>query len=77
MPASTVTDATELEARILSAGREFLPACAIAVLDGTPAPDAGPYWDFLCENAEWLVTSAQYESACAQGYVRDFAIGPR
>jgi hypothetical protein len=37
------------ECRILSIGREFLPPCAIVVLEGgKPTPE---YWDWLCEQA--------------------------
>ena len=40
-------EAVEFEQSILQAGREFLPAPALLVLDGvTPTPD---YWRFLAE----------------------------
>lgn len=39
------SDAATEESAILSAGREFLPPCALVVLDGGDATDE--YWDWL------------------------------
>jgi len=44
--------AQHTEDSILSCGREYLPACAIAVLDG--ADGTPEYWDFLIEQARKL-----------------------
>jgi hypothetical protein len=41
------TDAIAFENQALSIGREFLPPCALAVLDG--AEGTSEYWDWLCE----------------------------
>jgi hypothetical protein len=43
-------DAGEYEQRVLAIGREFLPECALAVLDGGDATDE--YWRFLAEQYE-------------------------
>lgn len=45
IPADPVNE----ERRILSIGREFLPPCAIVVLDGGEA--TAEYWEWLCEQA--------------------------
>lgn len=39
--------AVEYEESVLQSGREFLPACAITVLDGGDATDE--YWSFLID----------------------------
>lgn len=41
------TDGAQFENQALSIGREFLPACAIAVLDGDHAQPSGEYWAWL------------------------------
>lgn len=43
--AGSTTAAVEFEESVLQSGREFLPACALAVLDGEQPTDE--YWDFL------------------------------
>jgi hypothetical protein len=46
---STLDHAKQFEDQALSAGREYLPPCAVAVLDGTPA--TSEYWAWLCDQA--------------------------
>ncbi len=52
----TIGAAIAFEHTVLSAGREFLPACAIAVLDGSEDADTNGYW-------AWLISQAQ-EGVC-------------
>lgn len=40
-------DAISFEHQALNIGREYLPPCAIAVLDRAEPSEA--YWDWLCE----------------------------
>jgi hypothetical protein len=42
---SSVFEAGEFESAVLSIGREFLPACALTVLDGGESTEE--YWAFL------------------------------
>jgi hypothetical protein len=57
----TLADAIEYEERVLSIGREFLPACAIAVLDGGKATAA--YWRFLALDGGKVLASQHAETA--------------
>ena len=42
----SLTEAVEYEHATLNSGREFLPACAVTVLDGgEPTPE---YWAWIC-----------------------------
>lgn len=43
------SDAMSEEQAILSAGREFLPACAQEVMDGNTAEPVPGYWLFLAD----------------------------
>lgn len=47
---SSVFEAGEFESAVLSIGREFLPACALAVLGGEGATEE--YWEFLASQVE-------------------------
>lgn len=47
---SSVSEAVEFESAVLSIGREFLPSCALAVLDGAEATEE--YWAFLASQIE-------------------------
>lgn len=47
---SSVFEAGEFESSVLSIGREFLPACALAVLDGAEATEE--YWKFLASQIQ-------------------------
>jgi hypothetical protein len=42
---SSIFEAGEFESSVLSIGRQFLPPCALAVLDG--GQDTEEYWEFL------------------------------
>lgn len=53
--------AGEFEQSVLSAGREFLPPCAIAVLDG--AEGTPEYWVWLTEQAIECERDAAIEAA--------------
>ena len=52
------------EHAILNAGREFLPACALAVLDG--AEPTADYWAFLL--AQTAEAQAEHDSEIKAGH---------
>lgn len=52
----TVNAKIEFENQVLSAGRHFLPPCAVAVLDGGEPSDE--YWQFLAEQFELTLHAA-------------------
>jgi hypothetical protein len=59
------TDPIVEENAILSIGREFLPACAIAVLDKT-GETSGEYWAWLTKQTE--AAQAEHDREYAAGH---------
>jgi hypothetical protein len=55
------TDGIAFENAALSIGREFLPPCAVAVLDG--GEGGAEYWDWLWTAADESVTAAMAAEA--------------
>jgi hypothetical protein len=47
---SSIFEAGEFESSVLSIGREFLPPCVLAVLDGGESTEE--YWEFLASQIE-------------------------
>lgn len=56
---ATKSEAAEFESGVLSAGREFLPAAAIAVLDKTVEEPSPEYWSFLISQIDSDGTCAE------------------
>lgn len=48
-------ESLDVEAQILSVGREFLPPAAIVVLDG--GQESADYWTWLCAQAEGMLAA--------------------
>ncbi len=53
----SLAEAIKFEDSVLSSGREFLPQCALDVLDG--AEGSGEYWQFLIEQDRAWATEAE------------------
>lgn len=47
----SAAEASRFEDQVLSAGREYLPACALAVLEDNSVDPAPEYWAFLASQA--------------------------
>lgn len=58
--------AIDEENAILSAGREFLPACAQAVLDDRSADPSEEYWDFL--TSQTAQAQDEHDATVAAGH---------
>ena len=49
---ASMSDAIEFENAVLSIGDEFLPECAMDIINEDPAPDYGAYYAFLISQIE-------------------------